>query len=90
MTDHDHLWRICRKLPSDFEPYGKRSRKDGADCSCGCRWFFVLEDRPEGHISFDWGICANLRSPRVGLLTFEHQGCKFFVKESANADTETE
>jgi len=26
----------------------------------------------------DWGICANPKSPRAGLLTFEHQGCPQF------------
>jgi len=24
---------------------------------------------------YDWGVCSNPRSPRCGLLTFEHQGC---------------
>ena len=34
----------------------------------------------------DWGVCANVKSPRKGLLTFEHQGCKEFEegKELAN------
>jgi hypothetical protein len=45
MSRHDHLWTVVRKLPSDFEPYGERSREAdwGPDCSCGCRWFLPLE-----------------------------------------------
>ncbi|MEO8662671.1 MAG: hypothetical protein ABI693_29695 [Bryobacteraceae bacterium] len=68
---------LCRTLESDFEPYGKRSRSDGnpADCSCGCRYFVPLA--PEG-LSCDWGCCLNKKSPRAGLLTFEHQGCREF------------
>jgi len=27
----------------------------------------------------DWGVCANPKSPRAGLLTFEHQGCPAFT-----------
>ena len=27
----------------------------------------------------DWGVCANPKSPRAGLLTFEHQGCPEFA-----------
>jgi hypothetical protein len=23
----------------------------------------------------DWGVCTNSKSPRAGLLTFEHMGC---------------
>ena len=69
----DRFWTVCRKLPSDFEPYGKRPRDQGLqdDCACGCR-FFLRCPREEGS---DWGICVNGASPRAGLLTFEHQGC---------------
>ena len=70
---HEHLLSICRCLPSDFEPYGERER-DGADCSCGCKHFLKLP----GKLGMDWGVCANANSPRVGLLTFEHQGCEQF------------
>lgn len=75
-TRHESLHGIVRRLPSDFEPWGQRSREDewGPDCSCGCRWFIRLE----ADLQFDWGICANSRSPRAGLLTFEHQGCAEF------------
>lgn len=72
-TLHEHLHSICRHLPSDFEPYGRHER-DSADCSCGCKHFLKLP----GKLGYDWGICANPKSPRAGLLTFEHQGCEQF------------
>ena len=74
---HDILWTLCRKLPSDFTSYGERDRDTAdpcADCSCGCRHFIPLE----GELGNDWGVCANVNSPRAGLLTFEHQGCSQF------------
>lgn len=73
---HEHLMSIVKKLPSDFEPYGNRSRDEewGSDCSCGCKYFIPLE----APLSMDWGVCANQNSPRVGLLTFEHFGCKAY------------
>jgi len=79
---HEHLHSIVRRLPSDFEPYGQRSRDDdwGPDCSCGCRHFEVLQILP-----FDWGVCTNPDSPRCGLLTFEHQGCAKFEADPALA-----
>lgn len=79
---HEHLWTLCRKLPTDFEPYGERDRETAdpwEDCSCGCRHFLPLR----GGLGCDWGVCANARSPRVGLLTFEHQGCPNFEAEDA-------
>jgi hypothetical protein len=78
---HKHLLLIVRTLPTDFTPWGERDRAKcqcSADCPCGCRWFHTLAGRA-GH---DWGICANLDSPRVGLLTFEHQGCPAFEKDA--------
>jgi hypothetical protein len=65
------FWRVLKKLPTDFEPYGKRKRKGILDCSCKCRWFCKLA----GRLGQDWGVCSNSQSPRAGLLTFEHQGC---------------
>ena len=60
--------------------YGQRSRTyvseddDGvSDCSCNCKHFQVLQAAP-----LDWGVCTNAKSPRCGLLTFEHQGCREF------------
>jgi hypothetical protein len=70
----DHLHSICRNLPSDFEPYGKRERNGEPDCSVGCKHFLKLP----GKLGYDWGVCANPASPRAGLLTFEHQGCEQF------------
>jgi len=72
---HEHFWSIGPKLPTDFEPYGQRSRcPEGGeirlDCSCECKHFQPLQAMPR-----DWGVCANPKSPRCGLLTFEHQGC---------------
>lgn len=71
---HERLHSLCVHLPTDFEPFGKRSREDdwGPDCSCGCLHFRSLEDHS------DWGVCSNPKSPRAGLLTFEHQGCREF------------
>jgi hypothetical protein len=79
MATHDELWRTVKKLPGDFEPYGQRNRDPdyGPDCSCGCIHFVKLEDT----LGFDWGVCANPKSPRAGLLTFEHMGCKEFEGE---------
>lgn len=79
MATHEELWRIVKQLPTDFEPWGERDRDAvyGPDCSCGCIHFVKLE----GKLGFDWGVCANPKSPRAGLLTFEHMGCKEFESE---------
>jgi len=86
LTDprHDPLHSILKKLPSDFEPWGERSREhdSGPDCSCGCRWFVKLE----GMLRYDWGVCYNPTSPRAGLLTFEHQGCPAFEGDEEDVD----
>jgi hypothetical protein len=65
---HEQLWQIVRKLLTDFEPYGQIKRQTICDCSGGCRWFHVLA----GRRGQDWGVCANAKSPRASLLTFEH------------------
>ncbi len=70
---HEHLLTIAQKLPTDFEPYGRRKRHS-SDCSCGCKHLLPLA----GQLGLDWGVCANAKSPRCGLLTFEHQGCPEF------------
>lgn len=77
-SQHERLWQLVTKLPTDFEPYGSRSRDDdwGPDCSCGCKYFLPLR----GALAADWGVCANLQSPRSSLLTFEHMGCRLFAK----------
>ena len=77
MEMHDKLWKIVKKLPEDYEPYGQASRETNdyrGDCSCGCRFYILLE----GDFGADWGICRNPKSHRCGLLTFEHQGCAQF------------
>lgn len=69
---HKALWKVVEKLPGDFEPYGLRSNDErGLDCSCGCRFFL-----PVDKVGADWGVCANPKSPRAGLLTWEHMGCR--------------
>ena len=81
---HNQLHVILKRLPSDFEPWGERSRENewGLDCSCGCRWFVKLE----GMLRYDWGVCYNPASPRAGLLTFEHQGCPKFEGDEEDID----
>ncbi len=80
---HEYLLEIVDKLPSDFQPYGRR-RRYGSDCSCGCKHFLPLA----GSLGRDWGVCANSKSPRCGLLTFEHQGCpEFEAAERSERDS---
>jgi hypothetical protein len=76
MEKRKQLDMVLVKLDSDFQPWGKRSREEdyGPDCSYNCKHFLKLE----GYLDKDWGVCKNRHSPRRGLLTFEHQGCKFF------------
>ncbi len=81
MVTHELLWDVCKRLPSDYEPYGDADRDvaaeaDLGDCSSGCIWFAELK----GVVGLDFGICANTASPRAGLLTFEHQGCPKFER----------
>ena len=81
MVTHERLWDVCKRLPSDYEPYGDADRDvaaeaDLGDCSSGCMWFAELK----GSTKYDWGVCANALSPRAGLLTFEHQGCPMFER----------
>jgi hypothetical protein len=87
-ASNGQLRHVCRKLPSDFEPYGERKwegkRHEKPDCSI-CRWFQPLL-RPG---QLDWGTCANPLSPRAGLLTFWEQGCGKFEPEKEAASEET-
>lgn len=71
MVTHEDLVKIYRQMPEDYEPYGDVDRWGHADCSCGCKFFAILE----GTAGADWGVCTNPKSHRCGLLTFEHQGC---------------
>ena len=75
---HDHLHSIKHEMPGDYKPYGDvdydeaTARPEGAcQCSCGCLHYAALA----GRLGADWGVCTNPESHRVGLLTFEHQGC---------------
>lgn len=75
---HGDATTAVRTLPSDYAPYGSEDRDAyggwGPDCSMGCRWFAPLA----GPLGSDWGVCMNPASHRVGLLTFEHQGCRHY------------
>jgi hypothetical protein len=71
---HDILWQACKILPGDYRTYGEAER-DSGDCSCGCVHYYLLESRDGQPLCLDWGACANPKSHRCGLLTFEHQGC---------------
>src|SRR5712691_5872530 len=64
MSQHKLLFQLVKQLPTDFEPYGLRSRTDdwGPDCSCGCKHFLELA----GTLGYDWGVCSNQQSPRAG------------------------
>ena len=83
-ANDDQLWQVCRKLPSDYEPYGQRKREGQPDCS-GCRWFQPLLR----YGALDWGTCANPDSPRAGLLTFREQGCESFEQAEEPIDDDT-
>lgn len=75
VTDlHQLLIGRMLRLHTDFQPYGSRER-EGPDCSCGCKYFKVLDD---DDLRYDWGVCVNPESPRFTLLTFEHQGCEWY------------
>lgn len=77
---NEDLWKMAKELPSDFQPYGLRSRDEpewSPDCSCGCRHFQELS----GLAGMDWGVCSNPKSPRAGMLTFEHMGCPNYEDE---------
>lgn len=65
----DPLWSVVKILPTDYAGYGGEvpEEKKAGDCSSGCRWAAYLEQ------SGDWLVCTKPRSPRFGLLTWEHQ-----------------
>lgn len=75
----DPLWQVVRILPTDYTDYGGSVERwadpteNYPDCSSGCRHFRRLHSQYENLEDADWGVCANIRSQRVGLLTFEHQ-----------------
>jgi hypothetical protein len=84
----DGLWRVTRRLPADYTPYGQEERwadedRGYPDCSCGCRRWRPLWDSERPGPDTDWGVCTNPASHRAGLLTFEHQGCFAFEPEQS-------
>jgi hypothetical protein len=81
MGHHDILRTIVKRLPEDYDPWGTNERwkdpdKSYPDCSGGCKHYYELKDRDNETLGADWGVCANPKSHRCGLLTFEHQGCE--------------
>jgi hypothetical protein len=74
---HKRLLQVVR----DQDAHSWVANHELPDCSCGCKWFVELA----GEVGLDWGVCSCPKSPRAGLLTFEHQGCKEFkYDESLN------
>ncbi len=80
---HKHLLSIVKRLPEDYSDYGGNIKrwedpnKNYPDCSCGCKYALPLS----GEFKYDWVVCANHKSHRCGLLTFEHQGCLNFESD---------
>lgn len=80
----ENLFKSLKILPTDYVEYGgeikrwENIEKNYPDCSCGCRHFVELIQP----YSSDWGVCTNPKSPRAGLLTWEHQaGLDCFEEE---------
>ena len=84
--NHEQLFDIAKRLPTDFEPWGQRQHIGGAvsqpDCSCHCRFFTRLD----GGAGLDWGVCVNPKSLRAGLLTYQKFGCPEFEQTSSDED----
>jgi hypothetical protein len=70
MTTHEQCWKVARET----EEYCSGIHYT-YDCSCQCYFFHPLL----GDLQTDWGVCTNPKSPRAGLLTFEHMGCAFYA-----------
>ena len=71
---HSLLKKCCRNW-SEYMAGKMGVDEFGVDCSCGCYFFLWLAE------CGDWGVCCNPESPRAGLLTWEHQGCKGHFKQ---------
>lgn len=75
----DPLWQALKILPTDYSDYGGSIERwsdpteNYPDCSSRCRHFRRLISEHGQVEDADWGVCTNIRSQRVGLLTFEHQ-----------------
>lgn len=67
---------ICKRRPTDFEPFGERNVETdpGPDCGNGCKHFVRLSSE----VGAEWGVCTSNLSPRGGLLTSQRQGCRFY------------
>lgn len=72
---HKRLWEVCQDQ-ADYLAGRDTEDHTKPDCSSGCRYFHKLS----GDHGADWGVCTEPRSPRAGLLTFEHMGCQFYEK----------
>lgn len=70
----DSLLKRCCKNWADYIAQKMGRANYGVDCSCDCYFFLSLAE------SGDWGVCCNPESPRAGLLTWEHMGCKGHFK----------
>lgn len=89
----DVLKDSLRKRATDYTPWGKVKRwsdekKAYPDCSMGCKHFNSLHNKenPPSNMDYDYGVCTNPKSPRCGLLTFEHQaGVDCFENEETNS-----
>lgn len=78
--EHRRLLELVPRRAEDYAPFGEVERwadpnRAYPDCSSGCVFARPLEDK----LGADWVVCTNPTSHRVGLLTFEHQGCERFV-----------
>jgi len=77
-ASHEQLWRICPNI-DDYWIWKVTQVECGVgagDCSSDCKFFHELA----GVRGQDWGVCFNSKSPRSGLLTFEHMACEFYKK----------
>jgi hypothetical protein len=77
---HNSLSRICKNLPTDFQPWGERDRDAewGPDCSCGCKFFLKLP----GQLGNDWGVCWNAEHRLLKIISvinnlLDFNLCKF-------------
>ena len=85
--DHEDLFTILPLRPEDYRPWGNddRGADHGPDCSGGCRFARWLACTATAPLHLDWCVCTNPASHRCGLLTFEHQGCRAFEPDPAEA-----
>jgi hypothetical protein len=84
MNNKDPLWQVVKILSTDYTDYGGNIERwsdpnlSYPDCSSGCRYYRRLISEYDDIEDADWGVCCNPKSPRAGLLTWEHQageGC---------------